>query len=67
MTPTELRAWKDAQALGTTELARILGVDRATAKRWLAGTYPISRTADLLIHAIDRAAATSAATSPAKS
>ena len=47
--PAELRAWKDAQGIGTTELARILGVDRATAKRWLAGTSPISRTAAKLI------------------
>ena len=60
MSPLELRAWKDAQGIGTGELARVLGVDRATAKRWLAGSSPISRTAELLIAAIDRAAATSA-------
>ena len=53
MSPLELRAWKDAQSLGTTELAKVLGVDRATAKRWLAGTSPISRTAELLTRALD--------------
>lgn len=40
MSPDEIRAWREAHGLSTTELARLLGVSQPTVSRWETGARP---------------------------
>lgn len=41
MTPTELRAWRQAIGLSESHMARWWGYDRSTWGRWENGRYPV--------------------------
>lgn len=40
MTPDDIRRWREARGLTTTDLADLLGVSQATVSRWETGDRP---------------------------
>lgn len=54
MTPVELRAAAAALGLSGRGLARALGVNEKTYRRWSKGEVPIPRTVELACEALAR-------------
>ena len=54
MTPKQLQAWRDRHAQSLTTGAQWLGLSRRQFADYLAGTYPIPRTVELLCAAYDK-------------
>lgn len=55
MTPADLTAWREANSLSQSELARLLGVDHATVWRWEHGKTAVPPFLHLALKALSPA------------